>query len=157
MKLLFKQRLFSWLDSYDIYDEAGNVVYRVEGKISFGHKLFIYNHNHEHIATIKEEVLTLLSRFSMYINEQYIGCIQEELSFFKPKFQIDCNNWRVEGDFWQWDYQIVNQQNQVVGTINKDIFHVTDTYNLTITNPQDALYVLMIVLAIDAQKCTRNK
>jgi len=24
MKLLFKQRLFSWFDSYDIYDEAGN-------------------------------------------------------------------------------------------------------------------------------------
>ena len=27
MKLLFKQRLFSWFDSYDIYDEAGNTVY----------------------------------------------------------------------------------------------------------------------------------
>ena len=24
MKMLFKQRFFSWLDSYDIYDEAGN-------------------------------------------------------------------------------------------------------------------------------------
>ena len=30
MKLLFKQRLFSWFDSYDIYDEAGNTVYVVE-------------------------------------------------------------------------------------------------------------------------------
>ena len=27
MKLLFKQRLFSWFDSYDIYDEAGNTAY----------------------------------------------------------------------------------------------------------------------------------
>ena len=26
MKLLFKQRLFSWFDSYDIYDEFGNTV-----------------------------------------------------------------------------------------------------------------------------------
>ena len=24
MKLLFKQRMFSWFDSYDIYDEDGN-------------------------------------------------------------------------------------------------------------------------------------
>ena len=31
MKLLFKQRLFSWFDSYDIYDEAGNTVYVVKG------------------------------------------------------------------------------------------------------------------------------
>ena len=27
MKLLFKQRLFSWFDSYDIYDEAGETVF----------------------------------------------------------------------------------------------------------------------------------
>ena len=26
MKLLFKQRFFSWFDSYDIYDENGNTV-----------------------------------------------------------------------------------------------------------------------------------
>lgn len=30
MKLLFKQRLFSWFDSYDIYDEFGNTVYVVK-------------------------------------------------------------------------------------------------------------------------------
>ena len=31
MKLLFKQRFFSWFDSYDIYDETGTAVYTVEG------------------------------------------------------------------------------------------------------------------------------
>ena len=30
MKLLFKQRLFSWFDSYDIYDEVSNTVYVVK-------------------------------------------------------------------------------------------------------------------------------
>ena len=34
MRLLFRQRLFSWFDSYDIYDEAGNTVYTVEGKLA---------------------------------------------------------------------------------------------------------------------------
>ena len=32
MKLLFKQRLFSWFDSYDIYDESGNTVYVGKGQ-----------------------------------------------------------------------------------------------------------------------------
>ena len=31
MKLLFKQRVFSWFDSYDIYNEAGDAVYEVKG------------------------------------------------------------------------------------------------------------------------------
>ena len=43
MKLLFKQRLFSWFDSYDIYDEAGNTVYVVKGQLFWGHKLVIYD------------------------------------------------------------------------------------------------------------------
>lgn len=39
MKMLFKQRLFSWFDSYDIYDEQGNVMFVVKGQLSWGHCL----------------------------------------------------------------------------------------------------------------------
>ena len=49
MKLLFRQRFFSWFDSYDIYDEQGNVVYTVEGKLSWGHCLHILNLSLIHI------------------------------------------------------------------------------------------------------------
>lgn len=34
MQLLFKQRMFSWFDSYDIYNEAGEVVYVVKGQLA---------------------------------------------------------------------------------------------------------------------------
>ena len=46
MRLLFKQRLFSWLDSYDIFDEQGNVVFSVEGKMGWGHRLHILQKYH---------------------------------------------------------------------------------------------------------------
>ena len=36
MKLYFKQRFFSWFDSYDIYHEDGSVAYTVEGKLLLG-------------------------------------------------------------------------------------------------------------------------
>ena len=42
MKLLFKQRMFSWFDSYDIYNEAGDAVYEVKGVLSWGHCLKIF-------------------------------------------------------------------------------------------------------------------
>ena len=42
MKLYFKQRFFSWFDSYDIYDyDTGDVVYTVEGQLAWGHCLHI--------------------------------------------------------------------------------------------------------------------
>ena len=42
MQLVFKQRFFSWFDSYDIYDGEGRTVYTVEGRLAWGHRLEIY-------------------------------------------------------------------------------------------------------------------
>ena len=39
MKLVLKQRLFSWFDSYDVCDEYGNAVFSVKGRLAWGHLL----------------------------------------------------------------------------------------------------------------------
>ena len=43
MKLLFKQRAFSWFDSYDVYDEAGNTIFTVKGQFAWGKCLKIFD------------------------------------------------------------------------------------------------------------------
>ena len=154
MKLLFRQRFFSWFDSYDIYDEAGRTVYTVEGKLSWGHRLEIYGPAGDHLGTVKEEVLTFLPRFALYIGEEYLGCIRKEFSFFRPRFQLDCSSWQVEGNFLEWDYTVVDRAGGLVMQASKELFHWTDTYTLDIVRPEDALLCLMIVLAIDAAKCS---
>ena len=104
MRLLFKQRFFSWFDSYDIYNEAGETVYTVEGKLSWGHCLHILDAAGNHIGTVKERVLTFL-----------------------PKFDIDCNGWQVQGSFMEWDYQVTEPCGALVATVTKELFHWTDT------------------------------
>ena len=156
MRLLFKQRFFSWFDSYDIYDETGNVVYTVEGKLSWGHCLHILNSVGEHIGTVRERVLTLLPKFEMYVGDSYVGCIQKEFTFFTPRFDIDCNGWQVEGSFMEWDYTVTEPCGAPVARISKELFNWTDTYVIDVTDPRNALCVLMLVLAIDAEKCSRN-
>ena len=101
MKLLFKQRFFSWFDSYDIYDEAGHTVYTVKGQLSWGHCLKIYDAQGREIGTVKERILTFLPKFEMYLGDRYIGCISKELTFFRPKYHIDCNGWDVDGDWFE--------------------------------------------------------
>lgn len=156
MKLLFKQRFFSWFDSYDIYDEAGNTVYVVKGELSWGHLLRIYDAAGNDLGMIKEKVLTWLPKFEMYLGERYIGCISKEFSFFKPRYNIDCNGWQISGDWLEWDYTIQGSSGQTVATVSKEIWNWTDTYAIDVPDPQDALCVLMMVLAIDAEKCSRN-
>lgn len=156
MRLLFKQRLFSWFDSYDIFNEAGDVVYIVRGQLSWGHCLKIFDASGNEIGTVKEVVLSFLPKFEIYLGGNYAGCIRKELSFLKPKYNIDCNGWHVEGNFWEWDYGIIDMQGQNISVVSKQIFNLTDTYVIDVFNPQDALCALMLVLAIDAEKCSRN-
>ena len=156
MKLLFKQRLFSWFDSYDIYDESGRAVFTVEGKPSWGHKLHILNAQGGHIGTVKQVVLTFLPKFELYVGEQYVGSNHKEFTFFKPRFQVDCNGWQVEGDLWGWDYRIRDGYGRTVAAVSKELFNWTDTYSLDVADSRDALLVLMVALAIDAEKCSND-
>ncbi len=156
MKLLFKQRFFSWFDSYDIYNEAGETVYTVKGQISWGHCLKIFDTNGNEIGTVKEKVITLLPKFEIYLGEQYIGCIRKEFTFFKPKYNIDYNGWQIDGDFLGWNYRILNASGQNIAAISKQLLNWTDTYVIDVIDPQDALCALMLVLAIDAEKCSKN-
>ena len=156
MKLLFKQRFFSWLDSYDIYNEAGQTVYTVKGQLSWGHCLKIYDAQDREIGTVKERILTFLPKFEMYLGDRYVGCISKEFTFFLPKYNIDCNGWHVDGDLFEWDYQILNSSGRPVANITKELWNWTDTYVIDVQDPQDAICALMLVLAIDAEKCSRN-
>lgn len=156
MKLLFKQRFFSWLDSYDIFDECGETVYTVKGQLSWGHRLHILDRNGEHIGTVQQRVLTFMPKFELYEGEQYLGELKKEFTFFKPCYSIDFNGWQIEGDFLEWDYSIVDHSGRVAATVSKELFNWTDTYSIDVANPADALRALMVVLAIDAEKCSRS-
>ncbi len=156
LKLLFKQRFFSWFDSYDIYNEAGETVYTVKGQLAWGHCLKIFDANDYEIGTVKERIFTFLPKFEMYMGEQYIGCISKEFSFFKPKYDIDFNGWYIEGNFMEWDYTVRDESGELIAIVSKELLNWTDTYVIEVFNPQDALYALMLVLAIDAEKCSRN-
>ena len=156
MKMYFKQRLFSWFDSYDIYDEQGNTLFVVKGQLSWGHCLKIFDAYGNEVGTVKEQIFTFLPKFEVYLGDRYLGCISKELSFFTPRYDIDYNGWHIDGSFLEWDYEITDAGEAMVASISKELFHMTDQYVIDVPNERDALNALMFVLAIDAEKCSRN-
>lgn len=156
MKLLFKQRIFSWFDSYDIFDEQGNTLFTVQGQLSWGHCMRISDVHGRHIGTVKEVVLSLLPRFDIYSGDRLLGSIRKEFTFFKPKFTLDMNGWTIDGDWFEWDYSIRDGSGRTVATISKQLFNWSDTYVIDVPHPADAIPALMVVLAIDAEKCSRD-
>ena len=156
MKLLFKQRFFSWFDSYDVYDENDGTVYVVKGQLSWGHCLKIFDAFDNEVGTVRERLFTFLPEFEIRLGGNYAGSIAKEFSLFKPRYDIDFKGWHIEGDFFEWDYRIVDASGLAVANVSKELFHFTDTYVIDVIDPGDALCALAFVLAIDAEKCSRS-
>lgn len=156
MKLLIKQRVFSWGDTYDIYDENGNVKYIVKAEIfAFGHQLHVYDAHHNEIGEIHQKLLTLLPRFDIIIDGKLQGSINKKFTLFRPQYEIDFNGWRVEGDFLGWDYDVYSGCSSIIH-ISKELFHWGDTYAINFIDPRDELMGMMLVIAIDAANCSDN-
>ena len=84
------------------------------------------------------------------------GYIRKELSFFKPRFNIDYNGWTVEGNLFEWDYKVRDSMGLDVATVTKEFFQWTDTYSIDVADSANALSVLLLVIAIDAEKNIRE-
>lgn len=152
MRMICKQRMLSWLDNYDIYAEDGSTLFTVKGVMSWGHCLKILDADGYELGCIKEELISFLPRFTLYQNGVAVGCIRKKLSFLKPKFTLDMNEWTVEGDWLGWNYEVCAGTRQVAVLYQE--LDWTDVYVIDVHREEEALTVLMIVLAIDAAKCS---
>lgn len=156
MRLLIKQRVFSWTDTYDVYDEDGNPKYFVKAEFfSFGHQIHVYDRENREVGMVKQRLLTLLPAFDIEIGGQEFGSIEKQFTFFKPKYNLDYNGWRCEGDFLAWDYVVYSGCSAVVH-ISKELFHWGDTYVIDIANPENEVMALMLTIAIDAANCSQG-
>ena len=61
MQLLIKQRVFSWTDTYDVYDEKEEPKYFVKAEFfALGHQIHVYDKSGREVGMVKQRLLTLL-------------------------------------------------------------------------------------------------
>jgi len=150
MKLYIKQKVFSWKDKFDIFDENGNPKYYVEGEaFSFGKKLHVFNSLGSELAFIHQTVLSFKTRFSIACGGSDIAEVVKEITFFKPKFTVNGLNWNIIGDFWEHNYQI-ESNGRIIATIAKHWMTWGDTYEIDIADKENELYAICVVIVIDA-------
>ncbi len=148
MKLLFKEKAFSWLDSYEIYNENKEVLFKVKAQFTLMKTLNVYDSSDNHIATL-EENFSIKPKYTIKINNETVGTIIKEFTFFKTELNIDYNGWNVNGDFWDWNYTI-NENGKHIANINKEFTWLNHTYTIDVDDENNVLMALLVVLTIDA-------
>lgn len=149
MKLYIKQKVFSWGDKFTVKDAAGADRYYVEGEVfTFGKKLHLYDMHGREVAFIKQEVWSWMPRFYVFCENRQVAEIKKEFTFLFPKYSIEGLGWEINGSFMAHDYEITRAGQPIV-TISKEWMTWGDSYELDISNSQDELVALAVVLAID--------
>lgn len=157
MKLLIKQRVFAWGDTYDVYDEAGNVKYVVKAEVfAFGHQLHVCDASGNEVGKISQKLLTIMPQFEIEVRGSVRGTIKKKFTLFHPQYDIDYNGWHAEGDFWGWNYEVSSGYRSIMH-VNKQLLAWGDTYIIDIAQEQDELEAMMLVIAIDAANCDNNE
>lgn len=155
MQLIIKQRVFSWTDSYDVYDETGEARYEVRAEFfSLGHQIHVYDkRSGQEVGSIHEKLFQLLPVFEIVIGGQVQGTVRRELSFLRPRYRVDYRGWDVEGNLLGWDYRVTGRGRTVM-TISRELLHWSDCYSLRYEDPAWEMPGLLLVLAIDAANCS---
>ena len=150
MNLYMKQEVFTWGDKFWIYDQYGNGKYYVEGEVfSFGKKLHVYDANRNELVYIEQKLLTLLPKYEIYTPEGLAAVVVKDFTFFHQRYEVDGPGWVVEGDFFDHDYQIADN-NGVIASVSKEWFTFGDAYQIQVADHLKDVFIVAIVLVIDA-------
>lgn len=147
---LVKQKLRLGGERFDIKDDRGNVDYQVEGSFFQIPKSFtIYDAQGQTVSQISKIFLTFLPRFEIKLSDGTSFYIRKKLTFFRDKYEFDNLGLRIEGNIWDLNFKLLDDRDQVIAEIRKEIFHLTSTYTVTVYEDSYADLVISLCVAID--------
>ena len=109
----------------------------------------IYDANGEQVSQISKEILTLLPRFEIQLRDGSSFVIRKKLTFWRDKYEFDNLGLRIEGNIWDLDFKLLDDRDQLIAEIKKELFHLTSTYTVTVLEDAYADLVISLCVAID--------
>lgn len=151
-KLYIRQKVFSIGEKFTVVDEDQRPRYFVKGSFMKIPKTFrIEDEQGNEVSRITKKVISLLPKFFVEMDGKEAIEISKHLSFLKAKYSISAEDLKVEGNWWDMDFE-VSQKGRKVADINKRWISWGDTYEITILNESLEELIISLVIAIDCVK-----
>lgn len=155
MILTFKQKALTLLGRYKVYDENDNEVYDVKGKFTIPKKFVVCDASGNELGAIKGKLIDIFPTFRIFKGGKEVGHVKKGIKIFGDKFKVNFNNWKVDGDYFGWNYTVVDENQNIIATLSKHVINLFDVYTLNINNPENALDVMLLAIAIDMEKANQ--
>lgn len=157
MRYHLRERAWSLTEAFIIRDDAGNAVFEVRGKFfHIGDDLVMFDrYSGQELVHIKQRILSLLPRYDIYRNGQHWAGIHEQLRLLGERFKVEGENgmvFHVDGDIWKWNFNIRDNQGNVMGYINRQFSLFRDSYAVDVAPGVDAPFILSLAIIIEMVK-----
>lgn len=151
MQYQIKQRVFSLGDSYDIVDESGNPVFRVQGRaFSLGNSLDLMDLDGQILAHIQQRLLSFTATYDISRDGAVLLTVHQKAFSWTPHFDIDGpgGSYTMDGDWTDWDFQI-DSGGRTVARIGKQFALFTDCYGVEVADGADVPTLLCLAIVMD--------
>jgi uncharacterized protein YxjI len=149
-----RQNLISIGDDFWIENEAGQRVFKVDGKVLRIRKTLVFEDaNGKKLAQIQERRLTVRDTMAIEdANGSQIAVIKKALiAPLRERWNVNVKGGAdldVQGDFLNHEYTIKQGRKQVA-EVSKKWLSLTDTYGVEIASGQNDILILAVAIAID--------
>ena len=156
MVYCIKQKIFTLVDRFTIWNERGEPLFEAEGELlSWGKRLHVYDLDGREVISIREKVFSFLSTYNVSLENGPDFTVRREFTLLRPRYTVEPLGWEVEGDFFSHEYEIVRGQTSVAA-LSKEWFTWADCYTLRVPQDKDGLAALAATLVIDCCMAKNN-
>lgn len=153
MRYLIREKFFHLGEDSTILNEAGQPILEVDGKVlSLHNRLIIRDRSGNEVASVQRRLIALRPTYEISRAGQELATIRKHLiSPFVDRFTVDVpgpDDLHITGSLFEHEYTIT-RSGQVIATVSKRWFSLTDAYGVDIAPYQDDVLILASVLALD--------
>lgn len=152
MKIIVKNKFFSWGGSSKVEDENGKALYTVKGKVlSWTKKKTLKDLDGKVLYRIRNKWPTFLLH-SAYIKDgdgNKICKIKQTFFNFQNMYKIQQCDDDIQVEGYILSGMRVTRNGEYIGTIRKEFFALRDYFVLDVPDGQDPAFLIAFTIAVD--------
>ena len=148
MKYYLKEN-FRWIKADgQLYNEAGDEVYCYENRGLFLPRIDLYKYD-VNIGHVQTRFSWIRAIYDLVYGSEIVGTLNSKLQFIRSSLEIERLGWRVEGDIFSYNFDIINENGIIVAHMNQEVFHMTQHFSIEIFDEDNEELIVLLVLAIN--------
>lgn len=151
MKLHMKSKLASIHDKITVTDDGGNALYHIQSKLFSLHNVtYLTDGSGQEIAVITRKPVSMHDVHTIQLLDgTEIELRTELLHLTKDVLDIDALGWQLTGDLLQHDYQLMDDQGQLLAKTHRKWLSLHNTYEVEVADEERMDLIVAVLVTLD--------